>query len=91
MTNFSFKGSDSWFCEEEGLASGASIAETLAIWMKSFKYHIKSTKEIAKNDLEACSEINRRVTYKAKESNVKIMRIGAMQNDKKLIINFRLK
>ena len=50
---------------------GASLAVSLAnIWKKSFEHQIKSTKEIInkipKNDLEACPECNRRVTYRGK-------------------------
>ena len=68
----------------------ASLAVTLAnIWMKSFENQIMSTKEIInkipKNDIEACPEFNRRVTYRGKA--VENVRIGSMQNAKILMIN----
>ena len=61
--------------------------------MKFFEHQIKSTKEIMNkisiNDIEACPECNRRVTYRGK--GVRSMRIGSMQNAKILVINFRPK
>ena len=69
VTNVCFKCNDRWFCQVDGSPMGASLAVTLAnIWRKSFEHPIKSTKEIInkipKNDLEACPEGNRRVTYR---------------------------
>ena len=71
VTNVCFKCNDRWFCQVDGVAMGASLAVTLAnICMKSFEHQIKSMKEITnkipKNQLEACPECNRRVTYRGK-------------------------
>ena len=72
---------------------GGSLAVTLANnWMKSFEGHIKSTKEIinkiSKNDLEACPECNRKITYRRKQSNVRSVKISSMQKAKIFMINF---
>ena len=70
VTKISFKCNDRWFCQVDGLAMGASLAESLAINWTSFEHQIKSTEKIInkvlKKELEACPECNRRVTYRGK-------------------------
>ena len=71
VTNVHFKSNNTWYCQKDGLAMGASLAVILAnIWMKSFEDQLNKeseteTEKIKSKGLE-CPDCRKRVAWNSK-------------------------
>ena len=75
VTNVHFKCNESWYCQKDGLAMGASLAVILEnLWMKSWEPHLKLQTPKCKTNTQSrtCRNCKHRVTASSRgvECNV---------------------
>ena len=87
-TNVHFKCNESWYCQKDGLAMGASLAVILAnLWMKSREpqLNLQTPKCKTYKQFSTCRNCKHRVTARSRVLSVKFAIDGSTQNVSKSV------
>ena len=88
VTNVHFKCNESWYCQKDGLAMGASLAVILAnFWMKLLEPQLKLQTPKCKTNTQSstCRYCKHRVTERPGVLSVKFIIDGSTQNVSKSV------